>query len=594
MTSDERDWSEFVPDVDLAGSKLEGGIELIKNYGIVAAYSRWTEKPEPAPGSRTESIMVSCPKPSHPDKNPSAWLNSEKNVWYCGACDEGGDIIDLGAIYYEIDYKGHPENFIELLEQMLTDIGVDIDTLRADSAEDSVPTVSPAKLSTPVTATPRARSTEAGSEGPDDDGGMSLPAGLEDVDLRWEEIVDSAAGTFMHAWMKATSPADVPNEYLFWNGLQLVGLAVGRDSFLHATTPVYPNLLTVLLGRTGAGKSRSVGFGKTILVEGLPFNRLDPSCRGVDLLPRPGSGEALREMFSWQPDDEYLGMRGLVEVDELSDLMAMASRKGSTLKGALQTLADNPPTADSSTRADQTKVVEPFMAMVTGGQPDAMGRIMSGQDQISGFANRFIFIHGTPKPRRPWNDRAHIDLTGLADQLDSIRQWAGQNKIKNSGVIDLEPAKAGPRLDEIMDWLDEVKLRPNGDIFVRLELYAMKLVAILCANRKTNVADLEIVEQVHHLIETLIPTAHRVSESISQTEVQWYQNSVLTAIERHAANGEDPPTRAQLTNSVRAAKRDRTKTSEAISHLERVGAIKKVRLESKDKRKAQDRWIINT
>jgi hypothetical protein len=51
----------------------------------------------------------SCPIPGHADANPSAWVNTEKNVWYCGRCSQGGDVYDLAAFHFGMPVPGYKE-----------------------------------------------------------------------------------------------------------------------------------------------------------------------------------------------------------------------------------------------------------------------------------------------------------------------------------------------------------------------------------------------------------------------------------------------------------------------------------------------------
>lgn len=109
-------------DVQAADAALDAAIEQVD---IVEAYRRWIPKAPPsAPAGQTESIMVSCPRPEHPDRNPSAWLNTEKGLYYCAACGTGGDVYDLAAIGHGMEnYKRNPHTFHRLREAIGSDLG---------------------------------------------------------------------------------------------------------------------------------------------------------------------------------------------------------------------------------------------------------------------------------------------------------------------------------------------------------------------------------------------------------------------------------------------------------------------------------------
>ena len=48
--------------------------------------------------------VARCPLPGHDDRTPSFTVFAETNSWYCfGACQEGGDVVDLASHAWGID-----------------------------------------------------------------------------------------------------------------------------------------------------------------------------------------------------------------------------------------------------------------------------------------------------------------------------------------------------------------------------------------------------------------------------------------------------------------------------------------------------------
>jgi len=45
-----------------------------------------------------DELRCRCPNPDHSDKNPSCYINPEKDVWYCYGCNLGGNSASLYAI----------------------------------------------------------------------------------------------------------------------------------------------------------------------------------------------------------------------------------------------------------------------------------------------------------------------------------------------------------------------------------------------------------------------------------------------------------------------------------------------------------------
>lgn len=74
---------------------------ILAGIDVVDAYEKWCGKSVPKRTKSGESIMISCPNPDHPDKNPSAWMNSDKGVYSCGGCSfSGGDKYDIAAWHF--------------------------------------------------------------------------------------------------------------------------------------------------------------------------------------------------------------------------------------------------------------------------------------------------------------------------------------------------------------------------------------------------------------------------------------------------------------------------------------------------------------
>lgn len=121
---------DLVPDIK-SESKNPELDQVLDSISILDAYNQWCGKSKPSPGNRRESVMISCPNPSHPDKKPSAWMNLDKNTWFCGGCAEGGDSYDIAAYsfgYPVPGYKSQPALFVKLREQMAQSLGYTVKT----------------------------------------------------------------------------------------------------------------------------------------------------------------------------------------------------------------------------------------------------------------------------------------------------------------------------------------------------------------------------------------------------------------------------------------------------------------------------------
>lgn len=509
-------WDEFIPDVGVSERRfLEGGLELIAGLGIVDAYNRWCGKSTPEVGSRTESIMVSCPNPAHPDKIPSAWLNSNKDVFFCGSCQEGGDIMDIAAHKFGFPVPGYKKGraFPELIQTCLIDMGYDPEEMMVaydlEVAHDEVGTITPIDT----------------VKDPDD-GDVYVQNGLD-----WREFAPE--GTFLWKWMKATEEDTIPEEFLFFLGLQMISMAVGRRVWISKGTPIYANVMLALMGKTGSGKSRAIRLTESLVAKALPFDKEDMATIGVKEVTRPNSGEALIDQFSWLPPGaaEPISVNGWVTMDEMAELMKAANRKGTTLREVIIQMYDGKGRLGITSRsAGEVVAVEPYFNFAVGAQPDAVGHIMDSGDVAAGFTNRFMFVQGTPKPRKPWAEISTLSLGSLHVDLQNIANTYASKPTPIMLDLDAEVV-----MDNDLRWVDEM-MEKEGDIFGRLELHLIKLTMLLVANERHDIANPEHVKKARKLVEFLLPTTVAVDDetSVSYDDkiarriieiVQWYHPS---------------------------------------------------------------------
>ncbi len=100
--------------------------EIIDRIGVLEAYEKWCgKKVDERTLNKREGVKVSCPKPDHPDHNPSAWLNLDDDLWFCGGCQLGGDKYDIAAYHFGFDVPGYKDgsNFHKLRRVMAEDLG---------------------------------------------------------------------------------------------------------------------------------------------------------------------------------------------------------------------------------------------------------------------------------------------------------------------------------------------------------------------------------------------------------------------------------------------------------------------------------------
>jgi hypothetical protein len=118
--------ADLVPEKD---QRSEEDLELdrvIDKIDILQAYDAWCGKMKPVVHTgQTESIMISCPTPGHTDRDPSAWINLDKQTWFCGGCQLGGDAMDIAAYHFNYPVPGYKDGarFHDLRRDMAKSFG---------------------------------------------------------------------------------------------------------------------------------------------------------------------------------------------------------------------------------------------------------------------------------------------------------------------------------------------------------------------------------------------------------------------------------------------------------------------------------------
>lgn len=543
---------DLVPDV--LGERTEEDVEIdgiVASIDVLDAYRRWVGKEvdERTTGS-TEGIKVSCPIPGHRDKHPSAWLNAQKKTWFCGGCQEGGDLYDLAAIkfgYPRPDYK-EGKTFHDLRKEMAESYGYRFKTVAGKEVvwreDESVPDGPPSAE----------EASEAVNEDPEPDQSSeaeALPVTVlhaKDVDeeqdsityptLDWRNIIPGE--TFLYEYMAATTNDDSPEEYHFWHGLLALGHAVGRNVSLNDTRPVYGNLLVCLLGGTGYGKSRSRAWLDDVIEEALPFrdNGLDTS--GCKLVPVPASGENLINQFQHIATDPSLPkgtpevrtpVNGIVDYDEFASLLARASRQGSTLKQIIMNFSDAKNKISSSSNTGGTyEASRPFCSITASTQPKAVRPLLSRTDTSSGFLNRWLFVGGPRKQREVMggvHSSIRVDLTRAVEKLKNVRGWGAKERdvrFTEDGIEEFEKF--------IRERVFPTQQKDESDLLTRLDLTMKRLVLLFCINEKKVEADANIVRRVEPILDYIIKCYTILNAEIGITQMSEITSEILRHIER--------------------------------------------------------------
>lgn len=531
---------------------------FINSIDILDAYRRWCGKSVPdIKSKKTEGIMVSCPKSDHTDKNPSAWVNTDKQTWFCGGCQEGGDTYDIAAYHFGYPVPGYKEGqtFHKLRKDMAESYGytfisppgikgeilVPPDDAPSRPSESVLPiqkSTSPVKggLQTGQTETSPTNGIILDSDEKAEGDLVSLFDEEEDITfpaLDWRSI--TPADTFLDAYMKQVTQDDVPEEYHFWNGLLALGFALGRDVTLEDLIPVHGNLFICTLGHSGSGKSKARYHLDRLLTRALPHKWDDPGSKGVRKVSSPGSAEALIHNFSkpiFDPANPkvivyYAPIRGLVDFNELSGLVGRTNRQGNVTKPTLMQMYDMEDSVSTSSMTHGTKEArEPFASALTTTQPRAIRTLLTRGDADSGFLNRWIFAAGPEKERYAIGGIS-VDIEPAVAPLLEVQGWAGSFGTSRM-QWSVEAAELFTKF--FHSTIEPDKKRDESGLLVRMDLLMKKLILLLSANLKMKIVPTSVVEAVivmyPYIIDCYSIPASQIGNSL--------QHEVREEILRHA------------------------------------------------------------
>lgn len=618
---------DIIPEQQYVKSEADVALDnAVASIDIIDAYIKYCGKMLPVvrPGQK-DGIKISCPVPGHRDANPSAWINVEKQTWYCGGCAIGGDAHDLAAIAKGYPWPGNYKSgkqFTELRKSMAEDFGYaavkmpgggviiatpeTADSIPPENSDPSESDITDTPLIAPVATAKQTQEPAESDKKPDGD--SIETAEVYDIyyseddtivfpEIKWREIIPE--NTYLHTYMEQTSVDDVPEEFHFWHALLGLGFALGRDVRLRDAVPVYGNLFVCTLGRSGSGKSKARYLLDTLLTEALPHKWEDANSKGVRKISSPGSAEVMIHNFQKPIADPvnpkviayYAPVRGLVDYNELSSLVGRANRMGSVLKPAMMQLYDCEKQVSTSSLTHGAKIAEqPFASALTSSQPRALKGLVSNADDSSGFLNRWVFVLGTTKKKFAIGGVV-VDMTPAVAPLTEILGWASTF-----------------RTDEYVEWSNEAeelftdffhkrievdKERSENDLIVRIDLTMKKLILLLSANKKERTVSGDTVTEAIHLYDYMCAGYDVPATQMSVTLVSELQNIIIQIAERHNRTVNKGVTLRQISKALWRKNYSQEMIVRTVESLVKVGMLEMTTSQGKGRPTVRYRYVAS-
>jgi hypothetical protein len=547
---------------------------------VVDAYNRWCKKmrPDTRGGRLKESIKVSCPNPAHPDKHPSAWLNREKNVYYCSGCAQGGDVWDMAAWHFGYNvphYKNDPSQFRELRER----IGVELGFVKSITGAIIAPVLeAPVTIPVPVQTPENVRVLPSAVEQQvEQEEREEKQSNIPVID--WRTIVPEQ--TFLRAWLDATTLDDCPEEYHFWTGLMSIGFAVGRNRTLQDTRPVVPNLFVCFVGPSGAGKSSAKSYLHRVVQEVMPYEYDNPLSTGTKHISSPGSAEYVVRAFSAPIPDPafpkkilgYASVRAQVDFDELATLVTMGNRVGSTMKPQLIEIYDASQTIGSGSLTHGERVAHlPFGQVTSSTQDGSLRNLLGRSDEVSGFMNRWVFASGKLKRQHSIGGTI-VDLSSAAGMLKDIHRWADTSKM--IALTDSGFKQWDDFFHETLVPTKRMMELSGSPLLNRIDLLYKKLLVLFACNLQTLEVDANIVDQAIALFPYLLRTYGVVKEEISDTPENQLEERVIAIVAKHYKANQKAPSVRDIHQSIRRSANTK-QVLEIVKNLVIIGRLREL------------------
>ncbi|MDQ6760891.1 MAG: DUF3987 domain-containing protein, partial [Acidobacteriota bacterium] len=392
--------------------------------------------------------------------------------------------------------------------------------------------------------------------------------------IDWRSILEP--GTFLYDYLNTTSRFDLPDEYHFWCGIQILGTAAGKLVCLESVPDIHPNFFVCLLGPSGIGKSRAAGMAKALLGKALEYDHEEPDSTGTYLTPMPGSGESLLDIFSkpeHDPEDgkrilRHCSVRGLVSFNEMTALASKANRIGNTLKPALIELYDGDDVSQKSRTSGHITVKEPFCQVIATTQPRAIREVLAAADADSGFVNRWIFAVGPSRPLTAYYTE-RFDPTPLVAPLRRLRTWCGTGK-----KMHLSGEALAVWEKFFYSEVEPVKVASDDlPLLTRVDLTMFKLMLVFAINEKSDQPEVRHVKAAISLWPYLKASYALLAGEIGLGEVDACGQAVLDNIRRYEQTYKKSPSVSDLYRIYMKRRFTQEIILKSLRQLEALGQI---------------------
>lgn len=216
--------------------------------------------------------------------------------------------------------------------------------------------------------------------------------------------------SWVDAFVEQTSNLDSPAIFRRWTAISTIAATLEQKVWLQTSSPLYPNLYTLICGHPGVGKTRTIRVGRSY-VSKLPDFHLSPI--SMTFASLVDSLLKAKRMIIRLPDDplEYNSM--YICADELG---AFISKYENDMIDGLSAFYDVDAYSQTRRTTDiKIKIEKPQINMLAGSTPQNLTALMPDKAWGQGFTSRLIMIFSD---ERIIGDDFAIQETNSCDDLD--------------------------------------------------------------------------------------------------------------------------------------------------------------------------------
>ncbi len=251
-----------------------------------------------------------------------------------------------------------------------------------------------------------------------------------------EEAVSPKPGLPDHVWQGlfrdyrdlVAGTTEAPDNYHYVCFALTLGATLGRRIHVYHARRLFPNFYICLVGRTAVTRKDTARDRAQRLLNDL-HSEENPQDPQFQILPGIGSAEGLLDALG--------GERKVVVLSEseLLSLLAKARQEAlSNLIPKLTSLFDCPDLETLKTRQKTVVCREPFLSISSGTTIAWLQKALTEKDIYGGFANRFVYVYGNPKPPLAFPPKVNADrYTALLAKINDMRLWAERLQQSDAG-----------------------------------------------------------------------------------------------------------------------------------------------------------------